>query len=146
MIQRHATSNLHLYSAGKAKSLHALNLVPSCHMDPDSLAAKPDICTPSPLEPPQPMVISKGLKGGYGEGGVNPNPNPGDWRWQQQPQKRARVEHKAIPNTSNVPQDDKASIIARNVPFAAGEDDLRPFFEQRGGRVVSMFRGTNQEV
>lgn len=36
--------------AGKAKSLHALNLVPSIELDAASLSALPEGCTPSPLD------------------------------------------------------------------------------------------------
>eukprot|EP00197_Chlamydomonas_leiostraca_P004815 CAMPEP_0202869196 /NCGR_PEP_ID=MMETSP1391-20130828/12137_1 /ASSEMBLY_ACC=CAM_ASM_000867 /TAXON_ID=1034604 /ORGANISM="Chlamydomonas leiostraca, Strain SAG 11-49" /LENGTH=310 /DNA_ID=CAMNT_0049549477 /DNA_START=30 /DNA_END=959 /DNA_ORIENTATION=- len=60
-------------SPSKAKSLHALNLVPAAAMDPAALSELPDACTPSPYDVP-----SKGAKRPFEDQEL---PEGQDWRW-----------------------------------------------------------------
>lgn len=50
----------------------------------------------------------------------------------------------AILQKPDVPKNNAATVIARNVPFAAGEEELRAWFGT-AGVIVNMFRGVNAE-
>jgi len=111
-------------NAAKQKSLHALKLVPMSKMEIATLLARPTDTTPYPFNFP---TDGKACKRPPEEDiGVQ------TWRWEQAGGKRPRPAGKPIPGRPGVAKDAAATIYARNVPFAATEQDLEAFFSKIG--------------
>ncbi|GLC41621.1 hypothetical protein PLESTB_000695700 [Pleodorina starrii] len=128
---------------GKAKSLHALGLVPAAVMEPESLSLAPEGCAPSPFELRQAKREQEEMAAG---GEFN--------RWQQQPgAKKQRRDGggggaggpgpQALAGRPDVPRDPVCTVAVRNVPWVASEEDIAAFFGQ-AGQVVNVWRGTNK--
>ncbi|KXZ54774.1 hypothetical protein GPECTOR_4g844 [Gonium pectorale] len=121
----------------KAKSLHALGLVPAAALEPEALTAAPEGCTPSPFELRQAKREQDEMNAG------------GDFnRWQQpggaakKQRREAAAAPQAIAGKPDVPRDPWKTVVVKNVPWAAGEEDIAAFFSQ-AGKVVNVWRGTN---
>ncbi|CAL8469438.1 g8979 [Coccomyxa elongata] len=122
-------------NAAKAKSLHALALVPAADMDVATLTQRPEGTTPCPYE--LPSTSKRGLPGdddGLGEQ---------SWRWQQN--KRSKGGH-AAPSLGrpDVVKDERKTVYVKNLPYRASEDDIIAFFSQ-AGPVADVRRGAEAD-
>ncbi|GIL82924.1 hypothetical protein Vretimale_8428 [Volvox reticuliferus] len=123
----------------KAKALHALSLVPAANMEPEALSVVPEGCTPSPFELRKAKRDQEEMNAG------------GEFsRWQQpggaaKKQKReAAATPQPLPGRTDVPRDPWKTVAVKNVPWAAGENDIAAFFSQ-AGQVANVWRGTHRD-
>ncbi|GLI67306.1 hypothetical protein VaNZ11_011492 [Volvox africanus] len=119
----------------KAKALHALGMVPAANMEPEALSVVPEGCTPSPFELRKAKRDQEEMNAG------------GEFsRWQQaKKQKReAAAQPQPIPGRTDVPRDPWKTVAVKNVPWAAGENDIAAFFSQ-AGQVANVWRGTHRD-
>ncbi|KAG2490789.1 hypothetical protein HYH03_010711 [Edaphochlamys debaryana] len=120
---------------GKAKSLHALGLAPASTLEPEALSAAPEGCTPSPFD-------LKQAKREADEMAADPNFS----RWQQsgakKPRRDAPAQAQPIAGKPDVPRDPWQTVVVKNLPWAATEEELETFFGQ-AGKVINIWRGTN---
>lgn len=116
----------------KEKWLHALALTPANEMSGEVLHAVPAGTTPCPYT----SAPSIGGGGGIGgqQGMVDNNMN----------HRRLRPAAPSV-GRSDVSKDKSKMIFARNVPFAATEQDIVAFFSQ-AGQVVDVVRRTNNQT
>ncbi|EFJ41492.1 hypothetical protein VOLCADRAFT_98560 [Volvox carteri f. nagariensis] len=123
----------------KAKSLHALGLVPAAAMEPEALCVVPEGCTTSPFELRQAKREQEEMNAG---GEFSRWQQPGGGSAAKRQRREAANTPQPIAGRPDVPRDPWKTVVVKNVPWAAGEEEIAGFFAQ-AGQVVNVWRGTN---
>lgn len=139
----HVTRFVALAATGnalKAKSLHALQLVPAGLMTPEQLGERPSDTTPYPYasagrDPalnPSAAQAKRDRMEGDADKGLG---DQGDWRWQAGPNKKQRQEAaQALPSRGNpeVVRDVRKTVHVGNLPRQCEEKELIDFLSAVG--------------